>query len=824
MALIYKLKFPDNPFINIDGEVGSLTASDGTVYLQSTFRSFPLSSTSQFIVPREDINSKDLKVSTKLEDINSKITYDLSFIGNTARDIIQYIEFVRLPKSASSANGRPAKGLEYLFNLDKQIKITIEDDCCAGLLGRKNKIIVDGFIPLNTVRYCEDTCSVSVTIYEDGARVNALKCLESTVLGLRSNIGKLQAAEILTDFNHFTQTGIDTRTKFATVQAKWFDVCIEPTSPGFITLFLNLLGWQKIMITFVFLPTILAIAAIILVINGIIAAINIIPGVNVTPITNIINGDSGPLDLFDDLFGLERIVEGLYGCRYVRGSYRVASIITTACNMCGFSVANLDSIYETNITSTNVEGMLANIVTPITPNPFVANGSMNQLLINNKKVTYNTAYMPAEEAYKRRKETSVQAGFVDDIAIRGASIETVDKIFDRLSSLFGNSWNVVNTPVSAATPKGIQLQLGSNETRYSFRREDFVNITDMEICYKIAEGTPIGYSTTWQQDSSDISSNKQLPNHNGYITYFFTNLSGRKSKNVKNYNVEFAPSHYIGSLKDDSVYDDLRANRTSIIGFTQLRDFFVTGTLIQGTEFTSVPKLIQFNVAATNVLDYGKTCRLDNHNSSYSAAYRMSSVIYTSVASTTVDTAILQPIPNSPGTPVTGIQSLLPHYSVGYFGENKNLPNTFANPQITNLLSDYLKKYGSSEVEYNDAVTALRSGEPSFLGPFNNTSSSATTIADNIGYKFAPLLEFTVTLDNYTCGQDDLFEECVTSAVRLTPSPGLDDITPHGKLRLVKLSLGLGVVTELEIDYENRKIEASGYVIPFVQNGIDYSV
>jgi hypothetical protein len=380
MALIYKLTFPTNPFINIDGEVGTLTANDGTIYSQSDFRPFPLLSSSQFTVPVEDINSKDLKVSTKLEDINSKITYDLSFVGNTARDIIQYIKFVRLPKGTSSANGRPAKGLEYLFNLDKQIKIVIEDDCCTGLIG--NKIIVNGFIPLNTVRYCEDTCSVSVTIYEDGTRVNALKCLESTVLGLRSNIGKLQTAELLNDFNHLNQTGLNTQTRFANSVGKWFDVCIEPTSPGFITLFLNLLGWQKITITLVFLPAILAIAAIILVINGIISAINILPGINITPITNIVNGDTSPLDLFDEIFGLEGLVEGLYGCRYVRGSYRVASIITTACNICGFGNVDLTSIYDANITEPVGNGMLPNIVTPITANPFVANGGMNQPLLN----------------------------------------------------------------------------------------------------------------------------------------------------------------------------------------------------------------------------------------------------------------------------------------------------------------------------------------------------------------------------------------------------------------------------------------------------------
>jgi hypothetical protein len=390
--------------------------------------------------------------------------------------------------------------------------------------------------------------------------------------------------------------------------------------------------------------------------------------------------------------------------------------------------------------------------------------------------------------------------------------------------LFGNSWNVVDVPISITSPRGIQLQLGGNESRYSFRKEDFVNIETMDVCYKISEGTPIGYSTTWQQDSSDVSANKQLPNFNGYITYFFNTLSGRKSKNVKNYNVEFTPAHYIGSLKDDSLYDDLRANRTSIIGFTQLRDFFVTGTLIQGTEFTSVPKLIQFNVADTNVLNFGRTCRLANHNSSYSAAYRMSSVIYTSVVSTTFDTAILQPIPSSPVTPVTGIQSLLPHYSVGYFGENNTIPANFTDAQIDNLVTDYLKKYGSSEVGYTEALQRVRNATPSFLGSFNNTSSSATTLADNIGYKFASLMEFTVELDNYTCGQDNLFEECVTSAIRQTPTAGIDDAIINYKLRLVKLSLGLGVVTELEIDYENRKIEASGYVIPFVQNGIDYSV
>jgi hypothetical protein len=831
MALIYKLLFP-NPavFGNFQASISPDTNNRNMLPFDfNLFRPDPLGLGQTpnrnvfWIAPTGDVKSKDFKVSTKLEEINSKITYDLSFGGETARLIIRYLKSIRFPLLPEDSP-RVQKDIEYLFNEGKDIMIQVFDNCC----GTEPKLIVEGYIPLNSIRYCEDSCSVNFTIYEAGDRTSALDCLSSTVLGIKNNwtLTQVSGFEILSDFNHKIQTGIETVTKFANKTAKWFDVCIEPTSPGLITILLNFLGWQKIMLALFFLPIIAAIAALILVINGIIAAINIIPGVNVTPITNIVNGDSGPLALFDDLFGLERLVEGLYGCRYVRGGYRVATVITSACAACGLvkssgvggTVSATDVFNEAQATAIMADKELA-----ITANPFVVNGAMNGPLLNNKIDTYNTVYMPAEEAYKRRKEKKTQRGSGDDILGRAASIETADKIFNRLSSLWGNTWNVVNIPFTRGTlDNRIQLQLGPNESRYAFRKEDFVNIPEMKICYTVGDKPHVGYSTTWQQDSSDTPANKQSAHHNGYLSYYTGSARGRQSNGIKDYPVDFAPAHYIASLKDDSLYDDLRANRTVIVGFTQLRDFFVTGTLIQGTEFTSVPKLIQFKVENTNVLDYGRTCRVANYNSSFGGAYRMSSEIYTEVDIATADEAFLKGIPNSPATPITGIQSVIPKYSAGYFGNN-NVITGVSDARISNLIDDYLKKYGSDEVGYDEARQRVRNANPSFLGPFTN-ALQFQTIADNPGYKFVPLMDFTVELDNYTCGQDDLFNQCITSAVLLTPTPGIDDVTINFKLRLVKLSLGLGVLTELEIDYENRSIKGSGYVIPFVQNGIDYSV
>ncbi len=846
MALIYKLTFPQSvlssaTFSNDLGDAETLEAfgNDNSI-VSTTFRNYTFPQ-GVLEIPKEDIASTDLKVRTQLEEAKSKITYDISFIGQTARTIVDYIKFIRLPKG-TNAYPEPAPGLEYLFNLDKQIKIKIEDDCCPVTIDGRGtfKTVVEGFIPLNTVRYCDDTnCTVNCTIYEDGNRVNAIKCIESTVLGLRSNIGILQNAEVHGDIKYRDQTGISTTTRLANQNAKWFDACVEPQNPGLATLLLNIIGIVKLVLVFFVIGLIPLLGALLItltiiinIINAIIRAINTIPGINISLIDSpLLQPLNFATDLIDDILGLERVVEGLYGCKYIRGGYRVASIISSVCSICDFSRDKIKDAYvDFAFNNDGVE----NIKTPVTSNPFIPNGDLSTELRENSTLeTFNTAYVPAEEAYNRRKgdktSTDGNPNNLKDVAIRAASIETTDKILTRLGTVWGTGWDVTNTPVTSDNPNGIQLQLGPVEGKYAFSNviEDgqevspFVDIEEATICYTVSEGNPIGYSTTWTQDSGDAAGNKQLRNYNGYVSYYFTELKNRKPKDVKDFKVDFSPTHYIGSLKDDSIYDDLKAGRVTTTGFTQVDEFFDDGQMINSSEFTSVPKLVGFEVGDTRVLTYRKAARVKNHNQYFTGSYRMSDTVDSTASTVVQGTVTLTPTINEYNK--TGLQSLIPYFTIGYFGEDKTIQG-FTDEQLDLLIQDYLDKYGSSEVTYDDARVRIRNQSPSFLGPFNNIPDIETVPVDGIGYNFAPLMEFSFELENYSCGQEDLLSQCITEATLKVQNPGLDEGgNPAYKLRLIKLKLGLGVVTELEIDYENRKIDASGYVIPFVQNGIDYS-
>ena len=843
MALIYKITFPDS--ILASGTFGGAGTSEILADFGSDINLLDLSNFRNYTppagiieIPKSDISSTDLKVSTKLEEVTSKITYDISFVGETARSIVDYIKYIRLPKG-TNAYPEPAPRLEYLFNLDKQIKIKIQDDCCPVLVAGKGepKTVITGYIPLNTVRYCDDeVCTVNCTIYEDGNRVNAIKCIESTVLGLRSNIGILQNAEVHGDIKYQAQTGESTVTKLANQNAKWFDSCIEPQSPGLANLLINLIGIVKLVLLFFvvglfpFLGAVLITLTIIInIINVIIRAINVIPFINISTIDSpLLNPLDFATDFIDDILGLERVVEGIYGCKYIRGGYRVSSIISAVCSICDFSKDKIKDAYVNF--ALNNDGV-NDIKIPVTYNPFIPNGDLGTALRDKATLdTFNTAYVPAEEAYNRRKGDKIGSNAggnpnsLKDVAIRAASIETTDNILNRLGSLWNTKWGVVNVPITTNTPNGIQLQLGPIEGRYSFNPLNLVDIEEAIVCYTVAEGNPIGYSTTWQQDSSDQVANKQLRNYNGYVSYFFTELKDRKPKEVKDFKVDFAPVHYIGSLKDDSVYDDLRANRITTTGFTQMEEFFDEGQMINSTEFTSQPKLVGFEVGSTRVLTGRKACRVKNHNQYFTGSYRMSD--YVNTRTTIVNTDLLWLFPQNVNDTMykTGLQSNIPYYTIGYLGETDQISNTTPDATLEILTQDYLDKYGSSEVNYSDAVSRVRGLHPSFLGPFNNLISVVTTPVDGKGYNFAPLMGFSFELENYSCGQEDLLNQCVTEAVIRNDNYGLDEgVGASFKLRFIRLKLGLGVVTELEIDYENKKIEASGYVIPFIQNGVDYS-
>lgn len=843
MALIYKLKIPEDIFTSgrfeqTFGTVGNSTTTykgtDDREYYTTSLRTQP-AITSLYTIPKEDVSSRDFKVSTRLNENKSKITYTFSLVGPTAKMIIDYLRYARFPGfGITEAYHKPIEGLEYLYNLDKQIGITILDDCCPAD-GKKTKTVLEGYIPLNSVKYCLDGgCSVTCTIYEDTERVRAMACIESTVLGTRSNSGILRAAEGFNDKLHEEQFSDVTSTLFAGVNAKWFDACVEPESTGVAEFLLSLVGFLKLIL----IPPIFVILGVVIiittVINIIIKGINLIPGVNIDIIdfalftgVDFIGQIEQSVDIF---FGTERMAEGVLGCKYIRGGFRVASIIKAACSICGFSSESLRSL-----TTEGFEDNSLIVTTPVSYNPFVPFGYIHQQINPILQDGFNTAYIPAEEAYTRRKEKNLIKDYLgannpteffnslSDIAVRASSIETTDKVFDRLGTLWGTTWQVVSTPETNLTPTKIQLMLGPLEGRYIFDKSELVTIKDASICYEAGDGQPIGFETNFTSDSNDKAGNRQLRGYKGYISYLNTDFIDRKPKEIKSYDVAFSPVHFVDSLRNDTLYDEYSGKTRNSGLYNPFKTFFEGGLMVNGSVFTTVPKLVTFYIASTNVLDNRKACRVKEDNNLWLGSRRMSDYVDTFVANSAGDNALIF-TPSKPAALPTGLQNLIPYYSIGYFGKNKSISSTIEDSKISLLANDLDNKFSSENFGYSEALENIRQGKRSYTGPFNNYITGNEIPADSQSYNFAPLMEFTLEKENYICGDDDLMNECITSAVVKKANRDLYETdNPNYKLRLLKLSQGLGVVTSLEIDYENRSIKAEGYVIPFFQRGVDYS-
>lgn len=421
MALIYKLTFPPNLFTTArDGESFSSNSSGGQITSYNT-NEYNLSVGNVVIqvsdtrdiefprdyqIPNEDIASADFKVSTKLEENKSKITYRLSLVGSTAKLIIDFLKYIRFP-SGSNDYPRPLEKAEYLFALDKQLSIEVTDDCCPVTVNGRgsNKLVIKGFIPLNTISYCGgEACSVDCTIFEDSKRTDAIKCIESTVLGVGSNVGKLVTSEIATDY-----VLDNTRsTTFATVKAKWFDSCIEPKSPGTSLLLLNFIGLIKTALLPPLIVVIATIATIATVVNVIIRAVNLIPGVNI-PLISIGSDVTGTdpiataIELLEELFGTEVIVENILGCRYIRGGFSVRSIISTVCSVCDFSTKKFRDGINFNTTNDDFAG----IKVPVSSNPFISFGDVLDRKNRRERtdiLAETSVYIPAEEAFSKKEE------------------------------------------------------------------------------------------------------------------------------------------------------------------------------------------------------------------------------------------------------------------------------------------------------------------------------------------------------------------------------------------------------------------------------------
>lgn len=846
MALIYTLKFPPNLLDAAEQTTGydrdSLTGnyitnrvSDlGTISQSLNNVRTPLFPT-EIVLPREDIATPDLKVSTRLEENKSKITYEFGLIGSTAREIINYLRYIRLP-AGTDAYPEPIEDLEYLFNIDKHLILEVRDNCCPVITdGRaRDKLVLKGYIPLNTIRYCENgACSVDCTIYEDTKRTQAIKCIENTVLGVKSNVGKLVTAEYSTDKSFVARGGVNTMS-FGTVAAKWFDVCVEPQNPTGAAILMGFIGAIKALVLIPLTAIILAIDLIIIVINTIISAINVIPGINVDKIDTI--GIDGGFDAFDEFFGIEIMAEGLFGCKYVRGGYYASSIIKTICSECGFSVQQFRDATEINTFNDDFTA----VKTPVSLNPYTAFGNASGGIAERFISTgEDTVYVPAEEAFTRREESKILDNLANadqdqktsikrNVAIRATSIETTDKILSRLGSLWGTGWDVVSCPVSEDTPNGIQLQVGPLEGRYAFSRSDIVDvnvdnselaINDADVCYTIGDNVPIGYSTTWTQDSSDQVGNSQIKAYNGYVSFRNLDLEQQKPKNIADYPVDFAPVQHIGSVKQNTYYDDA----PSFIGFPDFEDFFEEGQMVNSSPFITVPKLVTITDGSARVLQSGVAARVKRKNYSYFGSYRISDTVFSAViGKEQLYDVGSQNVFDYSNT--LGIQNHVNYHTVGY-GPSGITSTSLTFDDIEFLVQDYVQKFGSEAVGEGFARNAIISGTTPFayLGPFTNMPSGREVITDSTTYNFAPLMEFTLEKENYTCEEEELINQCLTEAVLKVTNPNQHDINnPSYKLRLLRLTQGLGVVTSTEIDYENRKISAEGYVIPFFQVGVDY--
>jgi hypothetical protein len=820
MALIYNITFPQDFTQRVIGEPSFFEQTSGLVFTSNPLRSFSISDIRNIdeygttvTIPNFDVASTEFVVNSTIKERNVNVNYSITFVGETAKLITKYIKAIRFP-GGTDETPEIKPSLEYQFTIEKYLSIEVIDDCCVGVDGGEN-LVIQGIIPLDSFSFNQDNdCEVTGVIYEDSEKIQILKCLNQTVLGVRSNVGVQVAAEIINDNISQAAFNENTQSDFSTVFAKWFDVCIPPNNIGTAQFLINIVTFIRRLLYLPILSIILILIPLVLTVNLIIAAINVLPGVNITPLpTNPFNLAS---EIADFIFSPDTMVENVLGCKYTRGGYRVSSVIKAACSLCNLTSVKIpDALISTFSGSVN-----GNI--NISYNPFVPNGSLTGVPHPRLKETFNTAYIPAEDAITKRKESEIRQAISNlffgsnrmssrDVAIRASSIETITKIFDRLSSLWDTQWNVVKTPV------GYQLILGPSEGVYAFDKTTFVEPNPKTVIeYEVPDSTSLTYITEFEQDSNDSESNRAHQFHRGFLNFGSPFQSRNPTSKTYENKVQFAPTMFTGSRRDDTMYDEVRLGEGLLEEFLFQAYQIPDGIIVNSDTFISVPRLVNFLVGETDDrVTSGRSCRVANHNEVWGAPFRMADT-YNSILFPGIN---LSPLFTHYPLPV-GIQNKIPLFSTAY-RNTERLTVSFVDAEF--LAEDYMNKFRGRNNSTPDAFLSILEGTGALLGPFSNLTRDNILPSDSNTYNFSPLVNFRLELAGYECEDLENFLGTIDIAKHKVTNTGLYEIDANYKLSLLKLEMGLGVVEEMQVDYVSKNIKANGFVIPFFQNGIDYS-
>lgn len=183
-----------------------------------------------------------------------------------------------------------------------KIIIEFKYDCCPDLPRYQFAIIAD------SLKWCENVCSVDANAIAQGVEVTQLNCLQNTL--------------IWDNWNGFTSTKKHPR----------FTYCNE-LRPSWMHDTLLILVILLTLVIAVFLPMLLLLATIVTIINFIINAVNNIPGVNL----NTIQFDNDPTtNTYQELLNwIDTLLKTCIGCGRKHPSPLVRDYADNVCGKCG---------------------------------------------------------------------------------------------------------------------------------------------------------------------------------------------------------------------------------------------------------------------------------------------------------------------------------------------------------------------------------------------------------------------------------------------------------------------------------------------------------
>lgn len=431
---------------------------------------------------------------------------------------------------------------------------------------------------------------------------------------------------------------------------------------------------------------------------------------------------------------------------------------------------------------------------------------------------------------------------------------TASEFLDKLSTLYGTEWNILENGDVGTTPAGylpsvnrerLVLKLGQESGAYDLTAGGRVLIEGADICYEGVNELGTNYNFTY--NNSGTRRQRELSR-----TFGTKNKKGYTAFNGKSNVVKHAIDFTIAPIKDTTY---------------SVPNIDTEGLIIEG-EFPATPFLYACNrgerVTINNVFDfiYRPYCAnswfdLDNLISSrYITSYEdllnssnflADYLFYTewNLLATLSDKLPFENVLLSDNALIREVYDLMiaSGNPIAFLNNNAKFLNRMLSKMMrTNyefdtatgvgLITDFRNNCNNivNACFRSPSIPAITSNGISFSSPvedlnitMNNAASGQVGISkiDNTAYKFTPIATFTLEKENATC--DDLNN--VLSLIRkthyATPSvlTARTEVIP--KLSWLKTDYGVGIAKTATIDWAKRSIRVEGDVIPFIQAGIN---